>query len=53
MREISIKNNEIYLKDNQIIEILDRKIKPFGNSAKADVPKRHIGKRSYVIILDD
>jgi len=26
-------------------------VTPFGTSAKADVPKKHIGKRVYVIVL--
>ncbi|PIN83710.1 hypothetical protein COV61_02335, partial [Candidatus Micrarchaeota archaeon CG11_big_fil_rev_8_21_14_0_20_47_5] len=26
---------------------------PFGNSAKLDAPKKYIGKRAYVIIVDD
>ncbi|PIZ56867.1 hypothetical protein COY28_00630, partial [Candidatus Woesearchaeota archaeon CG_4_10_14_0_2_um_filter_57_5] len=25
----------------------------FGNSAKLDAPKKYIGKRAYVIIVDD
>ncbi|MEW6294668.1 MAG: DUF2080 family transposase-associated protein [Candidatus Diapherotrites archaeon] len=24
---------------------------PFGTSAKADVPKKYIGKRAYIVIL--
>ncbi|MBU1632777.1 MAG: DUF2080 family transposase-associated protein, partial [Nanoarchaeota archaeon] len=30
---------------------LERIITPIGTSAKADVPKRYLGKRVYVIIL--
>lgn len=52
MREISLKGKDFLLKDN-VIELLEREIKPFGTSAKADVPKRYIGKRAYVLILDD
>jgi len=26
-------------------------VTPFGTSAKADVPKRYIGKRVYIIVL--
>ena len=31
----------------------EKKITPFGNSAKVDAPKRYIGRRAYVIILND
>jgi len=30
-----------------------RTITPFGTSAKADVPRRYIGRRAYVIIAKD
>jgi putative transposon-encoded protein len=29
---------------------LERLVTPFGTSAKADVPKKYIGRRVYVII---
>lgn len=28
-----------------------RKVTPFGNSAKVDCPKEHIGKEVYLIII--
>ncbi|MEW6295326.1 MAG: DUF2080 family transposase-associated protein [Candidatus Diapherotrites archaeon] len=31
--------------------MLERTITPFGTSAKADVPKKYIGKRAYIVIL--
>ncbi|RKX97072.1 MAG: hypothetical protein DRP55_09335, partial [Spirochaetes bacterium] len=31
----------------------EKKVTPFGNSAKVDAPKKYIGKRVYVIILKD
>lgn len=31
----------------------EKKVTPFGNSAKVDTPKKYIGKRAYVIILKD
>jgi putative transposon-encoded protein len=52
MREISLKNKEFTLKDN-VLALLEREIKPFGTSAKADVPKKYLGKKAYVLILDD
>ena len=31
----------------------EKRVTPFGNSAKLDAPKKYIGKRAYVIILKD
>lgn len=49
-RKLDVKLNTLTLTDNKIEQILDRVVTPFGNSAKADVPKRYIGKRVYVIV---
>lgn len=49
-RKIEISKDKLTLTDNKIVQILDRTVTPFGNSAKADIPKRYIGKRVYVII---
>jgi len=52
MRTIKIKKEDFTLKDKVKI-VLEKTVTPFGNSAKADVPKRYIGKRAYIIILED
>jgi len=31
----------------------EKRITPFGNSAKVDAPKKYIGRRAYVIIVKD
>ena len=50
MRKIEVINKKIKLTDN--VEVLyEKRITPFGNSAKLDAPKKYIGKRAYVIIL--
>ncbi len=33
--------------------IYEKVVTKFGNSAKLDAPKRYIGRRAYVIIVDD
>jgi putative transposon-encoded protein len=38
------------LKDSEIDGFLERVVTPFGHSAKADVPKKYIGRQVYVII---
>lgn len=39
---------KIILKDFD--ELLERPVKPFGNSAYVAIPKQHIGKLAYVAI---
>ncbi len=49
-RKIELKKNELILEDSEIEGFLERIVTPFGTSAKADVPRRFIGRRVYVII---
>jgi len=51
MRRITINKEQFTLQDN-VLEVLERTVKPFGTSAKADIPKKYMGKRLYVIVLD-
>ena len=38
------------LKDDGIEGILERTVTKQGTSAKADVPRRYLGRRAYVIV---
>ena len=49
MRTLKIKNNELELKD-EIETVFQKKVTKFGNGAKIDCTKTHIGKEAYVII---
>lgn len=49
-RTVELKKEDLILKDNEIEGFLERVVTPFGTSAKADVPRRYIGRRVYVII---
>jgi len=52
MRTITLIDDDLILKDN--VEVFyEKRVTPFGTSAKVDVPKKYIGKRAYVIILKD
>jgi putative transposon-encoded protein len=52
MRKIEVIHEKIVLTDE--VEIVDEKrVTPFGNSAKVDAPKRYIGNKAYVIILKE
>ena len=49
-RIIELKKESLIFKDNEIEGFLERVVTPFGTSAKADVPKKYIGRRVYVVI---
>jgi putative transposon-encoded protein len=49
-RILELKKDELILKESEIEGFLERVVTPFGTSAKADVPKKYIGRRVYVII---
>ena len=52
MRKIHMTTEDVVLSDK--VEVFyEKRITPFGNSAKVDAPKKYIGKRAYVIILKD
>lgn len=50
-RKIELKEERLTLTDEKVEGFLERTITPIGTSAKADVPKRFLGRRAYVIIL--
>ncbi len=49
-RKIELKKEELILRESEIEGFLERVVSPFGTSAKADVPRKYIGRRVYVII---
>jgi putative transposon-encoded protein len=49
-RIIELKKEDLTLKDGEIEGFLERVVTPFGTSAKADVPRKYIGRKVYVII---
>ena len=50
-RKVEVTDKEFKLTDKKVTAVLERTVTPFGNSAKADVPIRYVGKRVYVVIL--
>ena len=52
-RKVELKKEELILTNNKIEGFLERTVTPLGTSAKADVPKRYIGKRVYIIVTKD
>ncbi|MEK6872266.1 MAG: DUF2080 family transposase-associated protein [Nanoarchaeota archaeon] len=51
-RKIEVTNQEFKLTEKKVTIVLERTITPFGNSAKADVPRKYVNKRAYVVILN-
>ncbi len=53
MREIkAIVGGKLIIKDN-VEELYEKRITPYGNGAKIDAPKKYIGRKVFVIILKD
>lgn len=53
MREIkAVAGGKVTIKDN-VEEIYEKKVTPYGNGAKIDASKKYIGKRVFVIVLKD
>jgi len=50
-RKIELNQGKLQLTETKVEGFLERTITPIGTSAKADVPKRYIGRRAYVIII--
>ena len=52
MRKVEVKKGDLTIKE-KVEVIYERKITPFGNSAKVDAQKKYIGRRAYIIVLKD
>jgi len=52
MRELGVTKRDFTLKEEVEI-IYEKKVTPFGTSAKLDVPKKYRGWRAYIVIIKD
>ena len=52
-RKIELNKGKLQLTENKVEGFLERTITPIGTSAKADVPRRFLKRRAYVIIIKD
>ena len=50
VRRLELDNGKLVLNENEIEGFLERTVTPIGTSGKADVPRRYIARRVYVII---
>ena len=53
MKEIIVKNNELILKDNQILNFFEKEVTAHGTGGKIPCSSKYIGKKVYVIIVED
>ena len=52
-REIkAVAGGKVTIKDD-VEEIYEKKVTPYGNCAKIDASKKYIGKRVFVVVLKD
>ena len=52
-RKIKATEGKSVVLRDEVEEICEKRVTPYGNGAKVDSQKRHIGKRAYVLILKD
>ncbi len=52
MRRVEIVKDRLVLTD-EVEVVYDKRVTPFGTSAKISVPKKHIGTRAYVVVLKE
>ena len=52
-RKIELKNGNFSLSEKKIEGFLERVVTPIGTSAKADILRRYIGKRVYIVITKE
>ncbi len=50
MRKIELKNGTLVLEEKEVLGFIEKRVTPFGTSAKVDCPRRFVGKRAYLII---
>ncbi|HLD79155.1 MAG TPA: DUF2080 family transposase-associated protein [Candidatus Nanoarchaeia archaeon] len=52
-RIIELNKGNLLLKETEIEGFLERIVTPVGTSAKADIPRRYLKRRVYIIITKE
>jgi putative transposon-encoded protein len=52
MRKIEVREGNLTIREKVEI-VYEKRITPFGNSAKLDAPRKYRGWRAYVIIVGE
>lgn len=50
MRVIKLNKGKLFLRDDEVVGFIEKRVTRIGNSGKVDVPKRYLGRRAYVIV---
>lgn len=50
VRRLELDNGKLILSEDEVEGFLERTVTPIGMSGKADIPRRYIGRRVYVVI---
>ena len=50
VRRLELETGKLILSEDEIERFLERTVTPIRMSEKADIPRRYIGRRVYVII---
>ena len=52
MRRIEVRDGNLTIKE-KVEMVYEKRITPFGNSAKLDAPRKYRGWRAYVVIVGE
>ena len=52
MRTIRVEKGKLLLTDN-VIGFYQKTVTPFGTGAKIDCPKEFLGRKVYIVVVDD
>ena len=50
-RVITLSKGRLVLREDEVLGFIEKRVTPFGNGAKVDCPKEHIGRRAYLIVV--
>lgn len=53
MKKIKISENKITLEDDSILDFFEKEVTPHGTGAKIPCSSRYIGKKVYVVVVND
>jgi putative transposon-encoded protein len=49
-RIVTLNRGRLTLREDEVLGFIEKRATRFGNGAKVDCPKAHIGKRVYLIV---
>jgi len=53
MRKITLNKGRLVLEEDEVLGFIEKRVTPFGNSAKVDCPKKYIGKKVYLVVCKE